>query len=88
MRLTSRIASAIAAMDVVETVEALLSELRGSRVRIRVPQRGDKKTLQETVARNAEQALALQQVQRAGGKRQSVADFLHARPLVAGCVLG
>lgn len=49
----------------VETVEALLSELRGSRVRIRVPQRGDKKTLQETVARNAEQALALHRTKRA-----------------------
>lgn len=34
-----------------------------------------------------EQALALHQVQRAGGKRQTVADFLHARPLVAGCTL-
>ncbi|HEY1135615.1 MAG TPA: excinuclease ABC subunit UvrC [Nocardioides sp.] len=49
----------------VETVEALLTELRGSRVRIRVPQRGDKKTLQETVARNAEQALALHRTKRA-----------------------
>ena len=33
--------------------EQLLGDLRGSRVAIRVPQRGDKKTLQETVARNA-----------------------------------
>ncbi|GAB3085208.1 excinuclease ABC subunit UvrC [Nocardioides zeae] len=49
----------------VETVEALLSELRGSRVRIKVPQRGDKRTLQETVARNAEQALALHRTKRA-----------------------
>ena len=32
------------------TFEQLLSDLRGSRVQIRVPQRGDKKTLQETVA--------------------------------------
>ncbi|MFZ5521602.1 MAG: methionyl-tRNA formyltransferase [Pseudomonadota bacterium] len=35
-----------------------------------------------------EQALALRVLQRAGGKRQSVADFLHARPLAAGCMLG
>jgi methionyl-tRNA formyltransferase len=35
-----------------------------------------------------EQALALRVLQRPGGKRQAVADFLHARPLVAGCVLG
>ena len=48
-----------------ETLEALLSERRGSRVRIRVPQRGDKRTLQETVARNAEQALALHRTKRA-----------------------
>jgi excinuclease ABC subunit C len=45
--------------------EELLSDLRGSRVQIRVPQRGDKKTLQETVARNAGQALALHKTKRA-----------------------
>ncbi|GAB2760767.1 excinuclease ABC subunit UvrC [Nocardioides salsibiostraticola] len=49
----------------VETFEALLSDLRGSRVEIRVPQRGDKKTLQETVARNAAQALVLHKTKRA-----------------------
>lgn len=48
-----------------EAVEALLGELRGSRVTVRVPQRGDKKTLQETVARNATQALALHKTKRA-----------------------
>jgi len=46
------------------TFEELLSERRGSRVRIRVPQRGDKKTLQETVARNAGQALMLHKTKR------------------------
>ncbi|WP_182523510.1 excinuclease ABC subunit UvrC [Nocardioides dongkuii] len=49
----------------VEVFEELLSELRGSRVAIRVPQRGDKKTLQETVARNAGQALVLHKTRRA-----------------------
>lgn len=49
----------------VETMEDLLTSLRGSRVRIRVPQRGDKKTLQETVARNAVQGLALHRTKRA-----------------------
>jgi excinuclease ABC subunit C len=49
----------------VETFETLLSDLRGSRVVIRVPQRGDKKTLQETVARNAGQSLALHKTKRA-----------------------
>ncbi|MGZ4446798.1 MAG: excinuclease ABC subunit UvrC [Nocardioides sp.] len=48
-----------------ETFEELLSDLRGSRVAIRVPQRGDKKTLQETVARNAGQALVLHKTRRA-----------------------
>ncbi|MCW2637972.1 MAG: uvrC [Dactylosporangium sp.] len=43
-----------------------LSGLRGSRVTIRVPQRGDKKSLQETVARNAEQALTQHKLRRAG----------------------
>ena len=47
------------------TLEVLLAELRGSRVSIRVPQRGDKKTLQETVARNAFQALGLHKTKRA-----------------------
>jgi excinuclease ABC subunit C len=43
-----------------------LSGLRGSRVTLRVPQRGDKKSLQETVARNAKQALAQHKLRRAG----------------------
>ena len=47
------------------TIEALLSDLRGSRVRIRVPQRGDKRSLQETVARNAGQALVMHKTKRA-----------------------
>jgi len=47
-----------------ETFEELLSERRGSRVRIRVPQRGDKRTLQETVARNAAQALMMHKTKR------------------------
>ncbi|HSX68819.1 excinuclease ABC subunit UvrC, partial [Nocardioides sp.] len=46
-------------------LEDLLSERRGSRVQIRVPQRGDKKTLQATVARNAAQSLALHKTKRA-----------------------
>ena len=49
----------------VETMEALLRDVRGGRVSIRVPQRGDKRTLQETVARNAAQALALHKTKRA-----------------------
>ena len=42
-----------------------LAERRGARVSLRVPQRGDKRTLLETVRRNAEQALALHKTKRA-----------------------
>ncbi len=47
------------------TFEQLLGETRGSRVAIRVPQRGDKRLLQETVAKNAAQSLALHKTRRA-----------------------
>ncbi len=47
-------------------VTAWLAGLRGAGVEIRVPRRGDKKTLQETVGRNAQQALARHKVARAG----------------------
>ncbi|GAA4577315.1 excinuclease ABC subunit UvrC [Micromonospora coerulea] len=43
-----------------------LSSHRGSRVSLRVPQRGDKKSLLETVERNAKDALARHKLKRAG----------------------
>jgi excinuclease ABC subunit C len=46
-------------------LEQLLAELRGGRVSLRVPQRGDKRALLETVARNAEQAFAQHKLKRA-----------------------
>jgi excinuclease ABC subunit C len=48
-----------------DVLEELLTDLRGSRVRIRVPRRGDKRALQETVASNAGQALMLHKTKRA-----------------------
>ena len=48
-----------------DVLEELLSERRGSKVAIRVPQRGDKRDLQQTVATNAAQALALHKTKRA-----------------------
>ena len=48
-----------------EAVEEWLSSLKGSRVQIRVPQRGAKLALQETVGRNALQALGLHKTKRA-----------------------
>ncbi|WP_433500950.1 excinuclease ABC subunit UvrC [Sphaerimonospora sp. CA-214678] len=48
-----------------EAVAELLSEQRGARVDVRVPQRGDKKSLMETVERNAKEALAQHKLRRA-----------------------
>jgi excinuclease ABC subunit C len=48
-----------------ETVEDWLGQRRGSRVSLRVPQRGDKKALLDTVARNAGESLALHKTRRA-----------------------
>ncbi|MGY1729337.1 excinuclease ABC subunit UvrC [Geodermatophilus sp. SYSU D01062] len=47
-----------------DVYEELLSELRGSRVSLRVPQRGDKRSLLETVERNAKEAFARHRVKR------------------------
>lgn len=41
-----------------------LSELRGSTVDLRVPQRGDKKSLMSTALENAQQALTRHQIER------------------------
>jgi len=50
----------------VDALAEWLSGLRGSRVTIRVPQRGDKKALAETVKQNAAQALTQHKLKRAG----------------------
>jgi excinuclease ABC subunit C len=49
-----------------DALATLLSELRGSTVRVHVPQRGDKRTLLETVGRNAGQTLIRHKTTRAG----------------------
>lgn len=49
-----------------DAVVEWLTGLRGSQVQVRVPQRGDKRTLMETVRRNAEQSLARHKLARAG----------------------
>ncbi|WP_108989654.1 excinuclease ABC subunit UvrC [Streptomyces coelicoflavus] len=51
--------------DPVEPVQLWLTERRGSGVSLRIPQRGDKKALMETVQRNAQQALVLHKTKRA-----------------------
>ncbi|WP_054811504.1 excinuclease ABC subunit UvrC [Nocardia arizonensis] len=49
-----------------EQIQEWLATLRGSAVTLRVPQRGDKKALADTVARNAQEALAQHKLKRAG----------------------
>lgn len=65
-----------------EAVSELLGEHRGARVEIRVPQRGDKRSLMETVERNAAESLKQHKLRRAGDLTarsralQEVADAL------------
>jgi excinuclease ABC subunit C len=49
-----------------EAIAEWLSVLRGSRVQLRVPQRGDKRALMETVERNAKEAFIQHKLKRAG----------------------
>ncbi|HTM86119.1 MAG TPA: excinuclease ABC subunit UvrC, partial [Mycobacterium sp.] len=50
----------------VNQLTSWLSDLRGSRVSLRVPMRGDKRALAETVERNAKDALQQHKLKRAG----------------------
>jgi excinuclease ABC subunit C len=52
--------------DNADELATWLSQLRGSQVSLRVPQRGDKRALAETVKRNAQDALAQHKLKRAG----------------------
>ncbi|MBA3303935.1 MAG: excinuclease ABC subunit UvrC, partial [Acidimicrobiia bacterium] len=51
--------------DDVELYETWLSESRGSKVGVHVPRRGDKRSLQETVTRNAREEFARHRLRRA-----------------------
>jgi excinuclease ABC subunit C len=51
--------------DDIGLYEAWLSELRGSKVTVRVPQRGDKRSLHETVTRNAKEEFTRHRLKRA-----------------------
>ncbi|MGE2728121.1 excinuclease ABC subunit UvrC [Mycolicibacterium vaccae] len=80
--------------DTANELETWLCGLRGSRVRLRVAQRGDKRALAETVKRNAEQALTQHKLKRAGdftarsAALQSIQDALGLQdaPLRIECV--
>lgn len=52
--------------ETAETLQELLAEQRRGRVRLHVPQRGDKAALLETATRNAADSLALHKLRRAG----------------------
>ncbi|WIM98222.1 excinuclease ABC subunit UvrC [Actinoplanes oblitus] len=52
--------------DDADALEGWLSARRGSRVSLRIPQRGDKRSLMETVARNAGESLQRHKLRRAG----------------------
>ena len=70
----------------VEALTEWLSQRRGGRVTIRVPQRGDKKALLETVARNAQQALAQHKLRRASdltARSQALEEIAEALGLPA-----
>ena len=49
-----------------DAVADWLSKLRGSRVQVRIPQRGDKRALMETLERNAKEAFTQHKLRRAG----------------------
>jgi excinuclease ABC subunit C len=64
-----------------QALAELLSEIRGSRVSLRVPQRGDKRALMQTVERNAEQAFLQYKLRRASdltARSQALAELQEA----------
>ncbi|MEV4597659.1 excinuclease ABC subunit UvrC [Amycolatopsis sp. NPDC049253] len=77
-----------------EALGEWLSGMRGSRVRVRVAQRGDKKVLAETVERNAAEAFTQHKLRRAGdltarsAALQELQDFLalDSAPLRIECI--
>ncbi len=64
-----------------EALANLLGEVRGTRVKVGVPHRGDKRVLLDTVARNAADALALHKTKRAsdlGTRNRALEELQHA----------
>jgi excinuclease ABC subunit C len=75
-------------------IAEMLTQLRGSRVTVAVPQRGRKRALLETVAVNAKETLTMHKIRRAGDLTtrslaltdiQSMLDLAHA-PLRIECI--
>lgn len=64
--------------DDVASTTSMLGQLRGAQVDVRTPQRGDKKTLMETVHRNAVEMLKQHKLKRVGdltARSQALADI-------------
>ena len=64
-----------------DALSQLLTEIRGSRVSLRIPQRGDKRALMQTVQRNAEQAFLQFKLRRASdltARSQALNDLQEA----------
>ncbi|MCW2600038.1 MAG: excinuclease subunit [Frankiales bacterium] len=67
-----------------EAITNWMRQLRGTNVSLRIPQRGDKKTLMETVERNAQQAFALHKTKRASdltARSKAIAEIQEALEL-------
>jgi excinuclease ABC subunit C len=67
-----------------QVVAAWLSGLRGRQVRIRVPKRGEKRALLDTVTRNADHALVLHKTRRSGdltARSKALADLMEVLEL-------
>lgn len=64
----------------------LLTELRGAKVAVRVPQRGEKRALLETVGRNAAESLAIHKTKRASDlstRNRALEEIQHALGLAS-----
>ncbi len=72
--------------DDVDALTEWLEALRGARVSLRVPQRGDKRALAETVARNAKDSLARHKLKRASdltARSQALGELQEALELTS-----
>ncbi|HLU34056.1 MAG TPA: excinuclease ABC subunit UvrC [Natronosporangium sp.] len=70
----------------VDALADWLSQRRGARVTLRVPRRGDKKALLETVARNAAESLTTHKLRRAGdltARSQALEEIAEALELAS-----
>ncbi len=70
-----------------EQIETFLSSRRGRRVRLHVPQRGEKVSLLQTARSNAEEQL-IKEEQRRARKERNAEQGIRALEAIVGCALG